>query len=189
MKTFLLKICFSVLLLCWGSTSLVAAAPSASDALANLSFITYENTKYNFQINYPVKWNTGEGYLGTAVYFSSPLENSTDQFSENANVFVSELPANSNLTIDKYTELALALLAKSVTNFKLSKQENHISSGIPSKVVTFTGRQGIFKLKFIQKYILTKNKAYVITFTAEEEKYSAYEEIATLILSSITIRF
>jgi hypothetical protein len=38
----------------------------------------------------------------------------------------------------------------------------------------FTARQGIYQLRFIQYYFLSKGKCYTLTFTMEQGKYAKY---------------
>ncbi len=183
MKKHLLNVCFFILPLLFCATTF-AATPAA----LNVDFAKYENAKYNFQIYYPSTWKITEGIMGTAVTFRSPPDSPTDQFLENVVIGVADLAAVPSMTLDKYVELSLAQLAKVITDYKLISIQPRVIAGKPAKIIVLTGRQGIFSVKFLDAIILSNNKAYVITFIAEEAKYKNYEEIGTKIINSMLIQ-
>lgn len=185
MKKFLLKGCFFILPILFCAT-VFAATPAA----LNVDFSKYENAKYNFRIYYPSTWKVFEGFAGTAVAFCacSPPDGSTNQFNESSNVVIENLPAYPSLTLDKYVESSLVYLAKIITDYKLISIEPRIIADKPAKIHVFTGRQGVFLLKYTQAVILYNNKAYVVTFAVEKSKHKNYEEIATKIINSMLIR-
>jgi hypothetical protein len=188
MKKLFIGLCLSIIAILFCVNTLAIASPNPGKTGANDNFILYENKTHNFQINYPTKWEVAEGVMGTVVAFISPLGNADDKFSENINVIVGDLAAYPDLTLDKYEEISLVQLANLITDFKLVKRGNSVISGMPAKIVIFTGKQGVFQLKYMQAYIIVNNRAYVITFTAEKKEYRNYEEVAMEIVNSILIK-
>jgi len=126
--------------------------------------------------------------MGTVVVFLSPLENAEDKFSENVNLVTEDLTAYPGMTLEKYMEINLAQLSSFVTDYKLIARENSVVSGTPATALIYTGRQGIFQLKFLQVFIVADNRAYVLTFTAEEAQYKKYEAAARGIINSFVMK-
>lgn len=91
------------------------------------------------------------------------------------------------MTLQKYDEISLAQAPTLITDFKLIAHGDAEISGIPAKTVVYTGRQGVFRLKFMQLYLLADAKAYVITFTVEESRYGDYEKVARQIANSFSL--
>ena len=123
-----------------------------------------------------------------AIVFLSPLENDNDKFSENVNVFIEDLTKYPGLTLNKYEGLNLDQLSKLITDFRIIERKDNVISGMPARIIIFSGRQGIYHIKQMQTYIIANNRAYVITFTAEETQYRNYEEVAKKIVNSILIK-
>jgi eukaryotic-like serine/threonine-protein kinase len=188
MKKLFIGLCLSIIAILFFVNTIAVASSNPSKTVANDKFILYENETHNFQINHPRKWEVAEGVMGTVVAFISPRENADDKFRENINVAVGDLAAYPGLTLDKYEEISLAQLTNLITDFKLVKRGNSVISGMPAKTLVFTGRQGIFQVKFMQAYMIANNRAYVITFSAENREYRNYEEVTKEMLNSILIK-
>jgi hypothetical protein len=58
----------------------------------------------------------------------------------------------------------------------------------PYHQLIFTGRQGIFRLKWKQHYRVFGRKAYVLTFTAQESRFAAYLEQVDRVMQSFALR-
>ena len=166
----------------------VFACLSAVVSAAGSDFATYENQNYKLSFQYPTNWKVAEGFMGTVVVFLSPLENADDKFSENVNLVTEDLTAYPGMTLEKYMEINLAQLPSFVTDYKLVARENSLVSGTSATALIYTGRQGIFQLKFLQVFIVADNRAYVLTFTAEEAQYKKYEAVARGIINSFMMK-
>jgi serine/threonine-protein kinase len=149
--------------------------------------LVYENNTHGFRLSYPDKWAVTEGVMGTVAAFMSPLENSDDKFRENVNVLVQALSEYPGMTLEKYEALSIDDMPKFVTDFKLIDRKDAVISGLPAKTITFTGRQGVFQIKFLQAYIIQNERAFVLTYTAEEAQYKKYLAPAQGIIFSIQI--
>ena len=54
--------------------------------------------------------------------------------------------------------------------------------------IVYTATTGIFKLKFYQRYWVTNNTAYILTFTAESDQYQNYQTVAQQIIDTFRIK-
>ena len=166
----------------------VSAAPDATSNKLLPSFKQYQNAKHQLQISYPATWSMKEAYMGTVVVFSAPPDSSDDQFAENINIVTEDLSRFPGMTIEQYVEHGKITLSKIATDFILISNQPITIANIKARVLTFTATQGIYKLQFRQTSLIVNNMAYVITFTAEEDKFPQYESIAKSITNSFTIQ-
>lgn len=170
----------------WMLVVMLVVSTHVSRAGAGNEFYQYENPAYNFQIAYPASWRCVEGFMGTAVIFTSPLAYANDQFSENVNIVVEDISAYPGITLEQYEEISLNQLAALMTGFNLVGQSDTVVSGFPAKVIEYECQQGIYQLKYMQVFVLASNRAYVFTFTAEESQFAHYANIAKAMLGSFT---
>lgn len=134
---------------------------------------TYENTEHAIRIEYPEDWTKEEGLMGAVVFFSSPLESASDDFQENLNIAVEDLSAMP-MTLGEYTELSIKQVEQLVTDYDTVESRTTTLANNPAYELVFTGRQGLYDLKWMVVWTLEGNKAYMITYTAEAGKYSDY---------------
>ncbi len=155
---------------------------------ANSSFKYYENTEFNFSLQYPSSWITQEGVMGTKyLAFLSALENENDLFQENINIVVEDL-TGIDITLKNYFELSYAQLEKIISDFSLISSESSIVANKDSETIIFSGVQGQLRLKWLQVYILNNNKAYVVTYTAEEKEFIKYLPFMISIFTSFKLK-
>jgi serine/threonine-protein kinase len=105
------------------------------------------------------------------VLLLSPLEGTSDDFRENVNVLVQALP--DKVSLDDYTKLSLDQAPKLITGFDLLDQGSTILAGTPAHQVHYRGAQGTFRLEWKQVWTVRNGRAFVLTYTAERERYEA----------------
>lgn len=165
------------------------AAPLGADGKAAQDAMpVYRNADSGLEAQYPAGWKAVEGLMGAAVFFASPLESKEDKFSENVNIIVEDVSAHPGMTLGKYIERAKAKLAVFITEYSPKDSRDSILSGQPAKLIEYTGRQGVFNLHILQSVTLIDGKAYVVTFTAEEDNYERYLPAAKRIMDSLAIK-
>lgn len=184
----MLKYLFLVLAISLFGAIPALAAPDDNSNKLFPAFKQYQNTTHQFQIKYPSTWNFRESYMGSIVVFFAPPDSSDDQVAENINIVTEDLSRFPGMTIEQYVEHGKITLSKIATDFILISNQPITIANIKARVLTFTATQGIYKLQFRQTSLIVNNMAYVITFTAEEDKFSQYESIAKSITNSFTIQ-
>lgn len=155
-------------------------------AASTASFQTYTDAEFGFSIKYPRDWEKLEGQFGTTVLFRSPAEDASDSFQENVNVAVEALPSSS-ITLDQYYEAALPQVEKVITDFDLGSSDAFTRAGRSWRRIVYTGRQGQFALRFQQDFTVVGNRAYVLTFVAERDRFSEFLPVAEAILGSFQV--
>jgi len=134
------------------------------------NFLTYDSPAYGIRIGYPSDWTKSEQFMGSVVAFLSPTESTSDIFRENLNVIVQDL-STQPMTLDEYTELSVSQIKQFFTDANITDSSATTLDGNPAHKVVYTGKQGQYNLKWMQVWVVKENKAYIISYTAEVNKY------------------
>lgn len=153
---------------------------------APAGYSIYTNSTYGVEINYPSDWEKTEGFMGTVVMFKSPLENDSDLFLENINIMVTEL-SPPILSIADYKESIQSYLEQYITDYELIEMVDATLANTPAIKVVYTGRLGQSNLMQLQMVTVKNNKSYVISYTAEPDKYEKYLDKAEKVMASFKI--
>lgn len=138
----------------------------------------------NYTIQFPSDWELNQSkQMGTEFFLFSPLESSQDKFRENVNLLIQDL-AGYNIDLKKYAQMSEAQVKTMITNSNLLLSQEVKSPKGNYYHMAYTGDQGEFKLHFDQYYWVKNEKAYVLTFSAEKDKYASYSEVGSGILNS-----
>ncbi len=142
----------------------------------------------NYSIQYPVDWELNQsGQMGTSLILFSPLETRQDKFKDNVNLLIQDLSGH-NLNLNKYVEISEGQIKSMITNSTLIESKR-IKTGLEEyHRMIYTGDQGMFHLKFEQYFWVKDEKAFVLTLTCEQDKFSDYKEVGEAILNSFTFK-
>lgn len=142
-----------------------------------------------FKYDVPNNWILDStGTNGTTFFIYSEASDANDKFRENVNLLVQDLSQYPGMNLEKYTEISLNQIKSMITDSKIQKSQTNYSPPRPYHHVIYTGKQGVFNLKFEQYYFISDNKAYVLTYTSEEKNYLNYLVSAQIILNSFRIK-
>ncbi len=142
----------------------------------------------SYSILYPATWELDKsGKMGTSFILFAALESGQDKFRENVNLLIQDLTGK-NIDLDKYTEISEGQIKTMVTNSTLIESKRLRNNTTEYHKIIYTGDQGTFHLKFEQYYMVIDNKAYVLTFTCEQNKFVDYRENAEKILNSFKLK-
>lgn len=140
-------------------------------------------TEAGVSIEYPNDWTNQKSLMGTTLFIASPLESEKDGFSENINLVVEDLHG-AEMTVDEYAEFTKAQIEALITNSNILKAEKMTFQERDAYTMEYTGQQGQYKLHWKQVYFIEKGKAYILTYTAEGDKFATYLPIADKIIQS-----
>ena len=141
-----------------------------------------------YSIQYPDNWELNtEKSMGTSFILFTEQTSSEDKFRENINLIIQNLEGY-NLNLDDYVAISEEQISKMVTNGIIIDSKRLNTNNTEFQKVIFTGKQGIFQLKFVQYYFVKDEKAYVLTFTCEEIQYEKYSLISDQILESFLFK-
>jgi hypothetical protein len=121
--------------------------------------------------------------MGTSFVLFSQQSSEQDQFKENVNLIIQDL-SEYDLDLDKYVEISEGQIKTMITDGKIIESKRNTRNALDFQKVVYTGKQGVLNLKFEQYYWVEDEKAYVLTFTAEENQFDAYKTTGEKILNS-----
>jgi hypothetical protein len=142
----------------------------------------------DYSIDYPEDWELSKpGQMGTSFVLFSPLSSEQDQFKENVNLVIQDLTGH-NLDLDKYVDLSEGQIETMITDGKIIESKRMTTETTNYQKVIYTGKQGIYNLKFEQYYWVIGDKAFVLTLTGEEDQFSNYQVIGEKIMDSFHLK-
>lgn len=142
----------------------------------------------NYSIKYPGNWDLNKsGQMGTSFFLFSPLSSEKDQFKENVNLLIQDLTGY-NVDLDEYVEISKNQVKTLITDGKIIVSERIVDTPLKYQKMIYTGKQGIYKLKFEQYYWIENNKAFVLTLTCEESQFDTFKTIGEKILNSFQLK-
>jgi serine/threonine-protein kinase len=141
-----------------------------------------------YQIKYPKNWQLDSSKtMGTDLLLFAPLENESDKFRENVNIIIQNL-AGQNIDLEKYKLITDKQLENAALDAKVSESEIVKAGNESFYRTTYAMTQGKLKLKISSKCFIKNDKAFLVTFTSEIEKYDSYKKIGEEILNTFRLR-
>lgn len=161
---------------------------TVTDTLENTSQHTSSEWKTvnesEYSINYPSAWHLDQSkQYGTSFILFSPLESDGDKFKENINLIIQDL-GKSNIDLDKYAEISEEQVKTLTTNLNFMESKRVKNDNDEYHKVIYSADQGVFHLQFEQYLWVKNNKAFVLTFTSELDKFADFVEVGEKILNS-----
>ena len=143
----------------------------------------------DFYIAHPADWVEDQsGKLGTSFFLFAPADNDTDPFRENVNLLIQDLKGK-NMDLDQFVTLSEDQISThGMPNSELISSERISSSNDEYHKMIYTGDQSGEHLQF-EAYCWVRNeKAYVLTFSAEQTTFKKYQSTAENILNSFKLK-
>ena len=142
----------------------------------------------NYSISYPETWRLDQsGQMGTTFFLFSPLESEKDKFSENVNLVIQDL-GGTTIDLKQFAQISEKQIKTLITNSELIESKLIKNGTDEYQRMIFTGDQGIFHLQFEQYYVIHAGKAFVLTLTCEQTKFSEYKEAGENILDTFAFK-
>lgn len=145
---------------------------------------TVSLARSHYTLAYPTGWTIDTSKsMGTDLIVLSPIEDSVDRFRENVVVMIQDL-AGKNVTLEMFKQATEQQIATLATKAKMYQSAIVKSDGVEQYVVQYQMEQGVFTLHISSVCFLKKEKAYILTFTSEFNKYERYKTAAEKLLKS-----
>jgi len=155
----------------------------------------YENPIYGFGVSYPEGWTIKEAALNSqnlVASFLAPGEaigSAKNYVTVQVESLPSDYPSDSKVGLDQYTSAVISNLQK-LEDFKLISNRDITLWNLPGKEILYTMNNGEVPYKILIQYTIKENKAYVISYYAQADTYSKFEnkvkDIAMSLKSSST---
>ncbi|HWQ19424.1 MAG TPA: PsbP-related protein [Methanotrichaceae archaeon] len=146
----------------------------------------YENSTYGFDMSYPDGWIVKEAdpnSMGMVVGFLAP-GNNIDSPTNYVTVQTESLPSSQKITLDTYTSAITTNLNSSYKDFKLLAKRNITLGNLPGIELLYTMDNDGTPYEVLVQYTIKNDKAYVLTYYAQEDRYSQFEDGARELLGS-----
>jgi eukaryotic-like serine/threonine-protein kinase len=175
---------FSLLLIIMITSLLLSISSTDQQITTTLAqtsdkMIIYDNPTFGIRIQYPSDWGRLDlSFLQHSADIDFYPLNDTS-LAKNVKIQVNNLPSR-NMTLEEYTNSQINLLEEN-----LLESSAAILAGIPGYKIVFTNIEG---LKTMQVWTIKDDKAYIITYVAQEEDYEKELQIAQKMIDSFEIK-
>jgi eukaryotic-like serine/threonine-protein kinase len=167
-----------------------AMAQTPEQSKNSSSFLTYENLSFGIKILYPANWekqeNTSSSSNNSTLYdivtFSPPPKNSSNIIGKLA-VKVDNISDIKPTTLANYAD---AIISDLKQDFRVT-ESNTTLAGNPAYKVVYTGLEESVDLQAMLVMAIKGDRVYMISYTAEPEKYSYYLPTVQKMIDSFEI--
>src|SRR5919106_1372154 len=148
-----------------------------SQALAQEQFLTYENPELGISIQYPSNWEKLVN-LDNFVTFTAPPETDTRIYPAALGLKVQELLSSSSQnnipSLQEITKVQMSDLKRSNPDLKVLESTSTTIAGKPAHKIVFSAIDNEeVERKAMQLWTVIGNKAVLITYKAEPDKFSS----------------
>ena len=145
-------------------------------------FLTYDDIITGFSIKYPPDWERAQ-HLDKSVTFLAPRESNSDTNPAGLGIMVIEV--ESNKTLASITQNQLNKLKNLYPDIQILESMETIFLGHPSHMIIFTATDNTQSMrKAMQIWFKEDNKAFLMTYKSDNERYSKYLPIIDKMLNS-----
>lgn len=156
-----------------------------------LSILVFQTTSWKslddaeFRIKYPSDWELNQtGVAGTKFILFTPSAQPV-AFRDNINLIIEDLKGK-NVDLKQYAAAASAQVRQYITNVKVTTSET--SADQRRHKIVYSGSQGQLNLTWQQYYWVKNEKAYVLTFTADQSSFDKRIEAASQVMDSFSAK-
>jgi hypothetical protein len=146
---------------------------SSNQVVTQEQFLTYEDITTGISIQFPSNWEKSEN-LDNFITFRAPPETDTRIYPAALGLKIQEL-ASKSVLLQEVTKVQISELKKSNPNLAFSESTSTTLAGKPAYKVVFTATDNNqVERKAMQIWTIIDNKAILITYKAQPDKYSTY---------------
>ena len=135
-------------------------------------FLTYDDIITGFSIKYPPDWERAQ-HIDKSVTFLAPRESNSDTNPAGLGIMVIEV--ESNKTLASITQNQLNTLKNLYPDIQILESMETIFLGHPSHMIIFTATDDTQRMrKAMQIWFKEDNKAFLMTYKSDNQRYSKY---------------
>jgi hypothetical protein len=160
------------------------------------SFLTYNNSKLKFSIQFPSTWVLTENKLhqeleniSSTIEIKTPFEGSQDLLQEEFLISINKL--QENITFDDYVDNALEEFKNEYRDFQLISNNSTMIDNHNGRKLSYSYLAGVdpasIKLIMEHNIIPNGNNVYVLSFGTPPDKYYEYLSIIHKMINSFKI--
>jgi serine/threonine-protein kinase len=156
-------------------------------ALAQEQFLTYEDITTGISIQFPSNWEKSVN-LNNFVTFRAPPETDTRVYPAALGLKIQELTSQ-NVSLQEVTKVQMSELKKTNPDLKLSESASTTLAGKPAHKIVFSATDNNqVQRKALQLWTVIDNKAILITYKAQHDKYSSYLPTIEKMINSFQVK-
>lgn len=156
-------------------------------AFAQEQLLTYEDITTGISIQFPSNWEKSVN-LNNFVTFRAPPETDTRVYPAALGLKIQELTSQ-NVPLQEVTKFQMSELKKTNPDLKISESSSTTLAGKPAHKVVFSATDNNqVKRKALQLWTVVDNKAILITYKAQPDKYSSYLPTIEKMINSFQIK-
>ena len=134
--------------------------------------LTYDDIITGFSIKYPPDWERAQ-HLDKSVTFLAPRESNSDTNPAGLGIMVIEVESNKSLA--SITQNQLNTLKNLYPDIQILESMETIFLGHPSHMIIFTATDNTQSMrKAMQIWFKEDNKAFLMTYKSDNQRYSKY---------------
>ena len=135
-------------------------------------FLTYDDLITGFSIKYPPGWERAQ-HIDKSVTFLAPRESNSDTNPAGLGIMVMEVVSNN--TLASITQNQLNKLKNLNPDIQILESMETIFLGHPSHMIIFTATDNTQSMrKAMQIWFKEDNKAFLMTYKSDNQRYSKY---------------
>ena len=135
-------------------------------------FLTYDDLITGFSIKYPPDWERAQ-HIDKSVTFLAPRESYSDTNPAGLGIMVIEVVSNN--TLASITQNQLNKLKNLYPDIQILESMETIFLGHPSHMIIFTATDNTQSMrKAMQIWFKEDNKAFLMTYKSDNQRYSKY---------------
>ncbi len=152
---------------------IIVYTSSSIQVLAQEQFLTYEDITTGISIQFPSNWEKSVN-IDNFITFRAPPETDTRIYPAALGLKIQEL-ASKSVLLQEVTKVQISELKKNNQNLEFSESTSTTLAGKPAYRVVFTATDNNqVERKAMQIWTIIDNKAILITYKAQPDKYSTY---------------
>jgi len=141
-----------------------------------------------YSIQYPPDWGVNQtGMMDTKFYLISPMEDKNDKFRENISFAIQDLTGY-GIDLGMYVEMSEKQVPAFLNNSEIIESTRVTTEKPEFHRIIYSGEYENRKMVFEQYYWMVGQKAYLLTFTCDYDKFIAYKATGEKILNSFVIK-
>jgi len=135
-------------------------------------FLTYDDLITGFSIKYPPDWERAQ-HIDKSVTFLAPRESNSDTNPAGLGIMVIEVVSNN--TLASITQNQLNKLKNLYPDIQILESMETIFLGHPSHMIIFAATDNTQSMrKAMQIWFKEDNKAFLMTYKSDNQRYSKY---------------
>jgi hypothetical protein len=160
---------------------------SYNQAFAQEQFLTYEDIATGISIQFPSNWEKSVN-LDNFVTFRAPPETDTRIYPAAFGLKIQDL-SSQNVSLQEVTKVQMSELKTANPDLKLSESTSTTLAGKPAHKVVFSATDNNqVERKAMQLWTIIDDKAILITYKAQSDKYSNYLPTIEKMIKSLKVK-